>query len=86
MTRTMRALALARRRALLAAAVVIALLAQIAPPWRLPWAVADHGGALRSAPMSPLLVGLIAAALALGAGAIILVIVKLLTRKAPPSG
>ena len=83
MTRTMRALA--RRIALLAAALV-ALPAQIAPPWRLPWAVADHGGALRSAPMSPLLVGLIAAALALGAGAIVLVIVKLLTRKAPPSG
>ena len=82
MTRTMKALA--RRIALLAAAVG-ALLAQIAPPWRLPWAVADHGGALRSAPMSPLLVGLIAAGLALGVGAIVLVIVKLLTRKAPPS-
>ena len=77
MTRTMRALA--RRIALLAAAVVGALLSPIA-------LVADHGGALRSAPMSPLLVGLIAAALALGAGAIVLVIVKLLTRKAPPSG
>ena len=84
MTRTMRALA--RRIALLAAAAGGALLAQIALPWRPPWAVADHGGALRSAPMSPLLVGLIAAALALGAGAIVLVIVKLLSRKAPPSG
>ena len=63
-----------------------ALFRRIALPWRPPWAVADHGGALRSAPMSPLLVGLIAAALALGAGAIVLVIVKLLTRKAPPSG
>ena len=83
MTRTMKALA--RRIALLAAAVVT-LLSQIALPWHLPWAVGDHGGALRSAPMSPLLVGLIAAALALGAGAIVLVIVKLLTRKAPPSG
>jgi hypothetical protein len=71
--------ALARRIALLAAAVVGALLSPIA-------LVADHGGALRSAPMSPLLVGLIAAALALGAGAIVLVLVKLLTRKAPPSG
>lgn len=75
----------ARRIALLAAAVAVALLLPIAPPWRLPWAVADHGGALRSAPMSPLLVGLIAAALALGAGAIVLVIVKVITRKAPPS-
>ena len=84
MTRTMRALA--RRIALLAAAVVGALLSPIAPPWCVERALADHGGVLRSAPMSPLLVGLIAAALALGAGAIVLVIVKLLTRKATPSG
>ena len=83
MTRTMRALV--RRIALLAAAVG-ALLTPIPPPWWVEWALADHGGALRSAPMSPLAVGLIAAALALGAGAIVLVIVKLLTRKAPPSG
>ena len=83
MTRIMKALA---RRIALLAAVVVTLLSQVALPWRLPSAVADHGGALRSAPMSPLLVGLIAAALALGAGAIVLVIVKLLTRKAPPSG
>ena len=83
MTRTMRALI--RRIALLSAAAGGALLLQIAPPWGVEQVVADHGGALRSAPMSPLLVGLIAAALALGAGAIVLVIVKLLTRKAPPS-
>jgi hypothetical protein len=75
----------ARRIATLAAAVVGALLSQTVPPWRVEWALADHGGALRSAPMSPLLVGLIAAALALGAGVIVLVIVKLLTRKAPPA-
>ena len=81
MTRTMRALA--PRLAVLAAAIV-ALLAQIAPPF--PPALADHGGALRSAPMSPILVGLIAAALALGVGAIVLVIVKLLVRKTPPPG
>jgi hypothetical protein len=83
MTRTMRAFA--RRIAVLAAAVVGAPLSQIARPWG-DWALADHGGALRSAPMSPLLVGLIAGALALAAGAIVLVIVRLLTRKAPPSG
>ena len=83
MTRTMKALA---RRIALLSAVVGAALQQIAPPWCVEWALADHGGALRSAPMSPLLVGLIAAGLALGAGAIVLVIVKLLTRKAPPSG
>ena len=84
MTRTMRALA--RRIVPLAAAVGAVLLSQIAPPWCLQAALADHGGGLRSAPMSPLLVGLIAAGLALGAGAIVLVIVKLLTRKVPPSG
>jgi len=83
MTRTMKALA--RRIALLSAVVGAAIL-QIAPPWGGQQAIADHGGALRSAPMSPVLVGLIAAAIALGAGAIVLVIVKLLTRKAPPSG
>ena len=82
MTRTMKALA--RRIALPAA--VGALLAQVAAPWRLPWAVADHGGALRSAPMSPLLVGLIAAVLALAAGAVVLAIIKVITRKAPPPG
>ena len=84
MTRTMRAFT--RRIALLAAVGGGALLAQIAPPWWVEWALADHGGALRSAPMSPLLVGLIAAGLALGAGAIVLVIVKVIARKAPPSG
>ena len=84
MTRTMKALA--RRIALLSAVVGGALLWQITPPWCVEWALADHGCALRSAPMSPVLVGLIAAALALGAGAIVLVIVKILTRKAPPSG
>ena len=83
MTRTMRALI--RRIALLAAVVGGVPLLQIAQPWCVEQVMADHGGALRSAPMSPLLVGLIAAALALGAGAIVLVIVKLLTRKAPPS-
>lgn len=84
MTRTMRALT--RRFAPRAAAVISALFAPIAPPWWVEWALADHGGALRSAPMSPLLVGLIAAALALGVGAIVLVIVKIMTGKAPPSG
>ena len=84
MTRIMKALA--RRIVPLAAAVGAVLLSQIAPPWCVEQVLADHGGAVRAAPMSPLLVGLIAAALALGAGAIVLVIVKLLTRKAPPSG
>ena len=85
MTRTMRALAW--RIAPRAAVVVVgALLAPIAPPGWVEWALGDHGGALRAAPMSPLLVGLIAAGLALAAGAIVLAIVKVIARKAPPSG
>jgi len=42
---------------------------------------ADHGGPLRAEGLSPLMVGLLAGALALGAGALIVVIVMLLTRK-----
>src|SRR5262245_27059001 len=78
MPRTMSASA--RRVARLAAA--IAALSPIAPLG----AAADHGGALRSAPMSPLVVGLIAAALALVAGGAVLVIARLLVRKRPPPG
>jgi hypothetical protein len=80
MARTMRAFA--RRTIFLAALAVIPLVAAIP---RIEWAIADHGGALRSAPMSPALVGLIAGGLALAAGAVVLIIVKLLFRKAPPS-
>ena len=42
---------------------------------------ADHGGPLRSAEMSPLMVGLLAGVLALAAGVLIVVIVMLLTRR-----
>lgn len=42
---------------------------------------ADHGGPLRSEGLSPLAVGLLAGALALAAGVLIVVIVMLLTRK-----
>jgi hypothetical protein len=44
---------------------------------------ADHGGPLRAEELSPLMVGLLAGLLALAAGALIVVIVMLLTR--PPS-
>lgn len=60
-----------------------ALSASIDLPWATP-AVADHPGALRSAPMSPLMVGAIAAALALGAGLAVLAILRLFARKTPP--
>src|SRR5262245_34706096 len=78
MTRTMSASA--RRVACFAAA--LAALFAMAPPW----AAADHGGVLRSAPMSPLAVGLIAAVLALVAGGAVLVIARLLVRRRPPPG
>jgi hypothetical protein len=42
---------------------------------------ADHGGPLRAEGLSPLLVGILAGALALAAGVLIVVIVMLLTRK-----
>jgi hypothetical protein len=44
-------------------------------------ALADHGGPLRAAPMSPLLVALISGAAALAAGVLIVIIVMALTRK-----
>ncbi len=46
---------------------------------------ADHGGPLRAEGLSPLMVGLLAGALALAAGVLVVVIVMLLTRK-PPHG
>lgn len=42
---------------------------------------ADHGGPLRSADMSPLMVALLAGLLALIAGLLVVVIVMVLTRK-----
>ena len=41
---------------------------------------ADHGGALRSAPMSPLTAAVLFAGLALLVGAVVIVVVKLLTK------
>ena len=55
-----------------------ALLSLATPAW------ADHGGPLRAEGLSPLTVGLLAGALALAAGVLIVVIVMLLTRK--PAG
>lgn len=50
----------------------------------LPAAVAwaDHGGPLREAPMSPLASALLFAGLALLVGAIVVVVIALLTRRA----
>jgi hypothetical protein len=44
-------------------------------------AAADHGGALRSAPMSPLTAAILFAGLALLVGAVVIVVVKLLSKK-----
>ncbi len=63
----------------------LAIVSEVSPAGHLARAHADHGGAPSSAPMSPVLVGVLAGALALAAGAVVLVIVRLLTRKAPPS-
>jgi hypothetical protein len=43
-------------------------------------AAADHGGALRSAPMSPLTAALLFAGLALLAGAVVIVVIRVLTK------
>jgi hypothetical protein len=44
-------------------------------------ALADHGGPLRDAPMSPLTVALLSAGVALAAGVLIVIIVMALTKK-----
>lgn len=44
-------------------------------------AAADHGGPLRDAPMSPLTAALVFAGLALLVGAVVLVVIRLLTRQ-----
>ena len=43
-------------------------------------AAADHGGALRNAPMSPLTAALLFAGLALLVGAVVIVVVRVLTK------
>jgi hypothetical protein len=43
-------------------------------------AAADHGGPLRDAPMSPLTAALLFAGLALLVGAVVVVVVRVLTR------
>ena len=76
--------ALPRRAARIAALASLVAL-QMALTGAADWAAADHPGALRSAPMSPTLVGVIAGALALATGVVVMIIVKLLVKKAPPS-
>jgi hypothetical protein len=44
-------------------------------------AAADHGGPLRNAPMSPLTAAIVFAGLALLVGAVVLVVVRMLTRR-----
>ena len=44
-------------------------------------AAADHGGALRDAPMSPLMAAIVFAGLTLLVGAVVLVVIRLLTRQ-----
>ena len=44
-------------------------------------AAADHGGPLRNAPMSPLTAALLFAGLALLVGAIVIVVIRVLTKE-----
>ena len=44
-------------------------------------ASADHGGPLRNAPMSPLTAALLFAGLALRVGAVVIVVVRVLTKQ-----
>jgi len=74
-----------RRAWLVAPGAMITLLLPVLPVWRIVRAAADHGGPLRSAPMSPMLVGVLAGALTLAAGIIVVVITMLVTKKPPPS-
>ena len=62
------------RLAVLAALAVPASLAAAAP------AAADHGGPLRNAPMSPLTAAILFAGLALLVGAVVIVVVRVLTK------
>ena len=52
----------------------LASLVSVAP------AAADHGGPLRDAPMSPLTAAIVFAGLALLVGAVVLVVIRVLTR------
>ena len=55
---------------------LLASVVAIAPP-----AAADHGGPLRDAPMTPLTAAIVFAGLALLVGAVVLVVIRLLTRQ-----
>ena len=56
-------------------AVLLTILLAVTP------AVADHGGPLRSAPMSPLTAALVFAGLVLLVGAIVVVVIRVLTKE-----
>ncbi len=62
------------RLAALATFATLASLAAAGP------AAADHGGPLRSAPMSPLTAAILFAGLALLVGAVVIVVVRVLTK------
>jgi hypothetical protein len=54
----------------------LALAASLAPTW----AAADHGGPLRNAPMSPMTAALLFAGLTLLVGAVVIVVIRILTK------
>ena len=55
--------------------------AVLLPALRATSALADHGGPLREAPMSPLLLALMAGGAVLAAGVVVVIIVRALTGK-----
>jgi hypothetical protein len=55
--------------------------AMLLPALRATSALADHGGPLRDAPLSPLLLALMAGGAVLAAGVVVVIIVRALTGK-----
>jgi hypothetical protein len=59
----------------------VMLAAVLLPALRVTFALADHGGPLRDAPMSPLVLALMAGGAVLAAGVVLVIIVRALTGK-----
>ncbi len=74
------------RRARGAARGAVPLLTLATSSWPVAQAIADHGAPSRSAALSPALVAVLAGALTLAAGLLVLAIAMRLTRRPPPAG
>lgn len=74
------------RRARIASRAAVPLLVLMPASWPVAQAAADHGAPSRAAPLHPAVVGVLAGALTLAAGLLVLVIAMRLTRRPPPAG